>query len=388
MAINYKKELESVAKNMILVHEPDLLIKMILRMAIQKLNVTHASVLLYSRDKSSYILTDSRGTLGAKIPIGFARIDKDDPIIHFFRAYKDIALFPHQAVVFDEAKAFLKKRATDTSVKQLLSHVLYQMQILDTVVSIPSFFGKDLLAVLLLGKKKNGREFSIDELDFFTALSSNMAMAIRNAHLFKELGVELEKKQQLFVGFTISLAATIEAKDRYTHGHTTRVTNLSLNIAERLRQKNKKIINDRFLEHLHIASLLHDIGKIGIPEHILNKKGDLTIGERNRIKEHPIIGATILEPLKELDIPKLGVRHHHERFDGSGYPDGLKGDSIPLVASIISVADTFDAMITDRSYRLRLSKEEAINEIRRVSGRQLDPHITSIFIELCQENKI
>jgi len=215
-----------------------------------------------------------------------------------------------------------------------------------------------------------------------------MAMAIRNAHLFKELGLELEKKQQLFVRFSISLAATIEAKDRYTHGHTTRVTNLSLAIAEKLKLKNKKAVSERFLEHLHMASLLHDIGKIGVPEHILNKKGDLTIGERNRIKEHPMIGATILQPLRELDLPMLGVKHHHEHFDGSGYPDGLKGDQIPLIASIISVADTIDAMTTDRPYRLRLSKNDAVNEMKRVSGKQLDPYITSTFVELCQENKV
>jgi HD-GYP domain-containing protein (c-di-GMP phosphodiesterase class II) len=383
MSINFKKELETAAKNMILVHEPDLLIKMILRMAIQKLHVSHASVLLYSKEKQSYVLTDSRGTLSTRIPVGLARIDKADPLIHLFTAYRDTRLFDTQAIVLDEARKYLKGSVNDQRIRQLLEHVLYQMEVLDTVVSIPSFFGKELLAVLLLGKKKNDSTFSRDELDFFIALSSNMAMAIRNAHLFKELGFE-----QLFVRFTISLAATIEAKDRYTHGHTTRVTNLSLGIADKLRQRNKKAVSDRFLEHLHMASLLHDIGKIGIPEYILNKKGDLTIGERNRIKEHPMIGATILQPLKELDLPMLGVKHHHERYDGKGYPDGLKGEQIPLIASIISVADTFDAMTTDRSYRRRLTDQEAISEINRVSGRQLDPHISSAFVELFQEKKI
>lgn len=388
MAINFKLELETAAKNMILVHEPELLIKMILRMAIQKLHVVHASVLLFSKEKQSYILTDSRGSLQATMPVGFARVDKDDPLIYFFKVTRENLIFRQQAVVAAEARIFLKKRCVDERTKQLLSHVLYQMQVFDSVVSIPSFFGKDLLAVLLLGKKKNGTDLGADELDFFIALSSNMAMAIRNAQLFKELGLELEKKQQLFVRFSISLAATIEAKDLYTHGHTTRVTNLSLAIAEKLKLKNKKAVSERFLEHLHMASLLHDIGKIGVPEHILNKKGDLTIGERNRIKEHPMIGATILQPLRELDLPMLGVKHHHERFDGSGYPDGLKGEQIPLIASIISVADTFDAMTTDRPYRLRLSKDDAINEIKRVSGKQLDPYITSTFVELCQENKV
>jgi len=139
---------------------------------------------------------------------------------------------------------------------------------------------------------------------------------------------------------------------------------------------------------LHIASLLHDIGKIGVPEHILNKRHELTVGERNRIKEHPMIGVNILKPIKELEGSMLGVRYHHERFDGKGYPDGLKGEEIPLIASIISVADSFDAMSTDRPYRLALPKDEAINEIRNLSGRQFCPRIADTFMDLCKEGKI
>ncbi len=388
MAIDFKKELEQAAHSMILVHEPHLLIKMILRMALQKLNVTHASILLYDKEKNSYILSDSRGCLRSKLPVGMARIDKDDPLVYFFRVHKTNAFLRGGAFVADEARNLIKKRSLEPKFKLLLSHVLYQMQVFDTAVCIPSYFGKNLLAVLLLGKRINGKSFSAAELNFFAAIASNMAMAIRNAQLFQELGKELEKERQLFVRFTISLAATIEAKDNYTHGHTTRVTNLSLSIADKLSQKNKKSITERFFEHLHIASLLHDIGKIGIPEYILNKKGDLTIGERNRIKEHPLIGATILQPVKELDASMLGVKYHHERYDGSGYPEGLKGDQIPLIASIISVADTFDAMTTDRSYRHRLNREEAVREIRRVSGRQLNPDISAAFLELYEEGKV
>ena len=127
--------------------------------------------------------------------------------------------------------------------------------------------------------------------------------------------------------------------------------------------------------------------KIGVPEHILNKRSGLTIGERNRIKEHPMIGVNILKPIKELEGSLVGVKYHHERFDGKGYPDGLSGKQIPLVASIIYVADSFDAMNTNRPYRSALDKQDAINEIRALSGKQFSPFVTDVFLELCKEGK-
>lgn len=387
MSINYKKELETAAKSMILIHEPGLLIKAILRMVVQKIKVKYASVLIYDQNKQSYILTDSRGFLNPRIPVGLARIDKDDLFILFFKEHRNKPLFNYGAIVYEEAKRKLKRHNIEHKLKQLLKHAVYQMEIFDADICIPSYFREDLLGLLLLGRKSNGHKFNRDELNFLVALSSNMAMAIKNVQLFKELELELEKKQQLFIRITIALATAIEAKDRYTHGHTMRVTNLSFSIAQRFDQR-KKILNEKFFESLHIAALLHDIGKIGIPEYILNKKSGLTIGERNRIEEHPIIGATILQPIKELGSSILGVKYHHERCDGSGYPDGLKGEQIPLIASIIAVADTFDAITTDRLYRRALSKHEALIEIKRMSGKQLNPQITKALFELHQERKI
>ncbi|MDI6606458.1 MAG: HD domain-containing phosphohydrolase, partial [Candidatus Omnitrophota bacterium] len=123
-------------------------------------------------------------------------------------------------------------------------------------------------------------------------------------------------------------------------------------------------------------------------ESILNKEGPLDKEEKRRMEEHPLVGVTILEPIKELGDPILGVKCHHERYDGSGYPEGLKGKSIPLIASIISVADAFDAMITDRPYRKGLSKKEAIEEIKRVSGKQFDAEIARALVELYEEQVI
>jgi len=387
MTIDYKKELENAARSMILVHEPDTLIKMIVRRIVQKVKVRHAGILLHHKDKDTYILTISRGTAGLKIPAGFARMDMDNPLIGLFRQHLDKKFFNNGAIVYEKAKRLLSKNI-EANVKQLLKGVLYQMEMFETFVCIPSYFRNDLLGILLLGKKNNGKRFGQGELDFFIAIASDVAMAVRNAELFKELEFELERKQKLFINTTLALVAAIDAKDHYTHGHTARVTALSLEIANRLNQKNKKDFNKKFFEDLHIASLLHDIGKIGISEFILNKDGPLNDGEKKKMQEHSTVGTTILQPIKELEDAILGVKYHHERFDGSGYPEGLKAEEIPLIASIISVADAFDAMTTDRPYRPGLSKKEAIVEIEQTSGRQFDPQVAGALIELYQENKI
>jgi len=388
MKFDFKKELETAAKNMILIHDPDLLIKMTLRMFRQKVKVSHASILLRHKDKDVYIMTVSHGFLSSKIPVGLVRIEKDNPLIRFFREHKEKLRFKYQAIILEDVRQILKKKNIDNELKQLLKSVLCQMEILETFVCIPSYFREDLLGILLLGKKENGKKFSRDELDFFIAVSSNVAMAIENARLFKELELEHDKKQQLLIRIIIALAVAIEAKDYHTHGHTTRVNNLSLEIARKIGQKNKKIFDEKFLSDLHIASLLHDIGKIGVPESILNKKGTLTEEEREKIQEHPLIGVAILKSIKELQDPVLGVKYHHERYDGLGYPEGLRASQIPLIASIISVADSFDAMTSDRPHRPALCRDDAITEIRRLSGAQFHPQVVHAFLELCQEDKI
>jgi len=387
-SINYKKELEGAAKTMILVHEPHTLIKMIVRMIVHKVKVDHAGILLYDKDKDSYILTISRGSAGLKIPSGFARMDVDNPLINFFRKNLGRHIFSDGAIVYEEARRKLKGNRIKPVIKQKLKSALYQMEIFEAVACIPSYFREELLGLLLLGNKKNGRKFAQDELDFFVALASDVAMAIRNARLFLELEQELKKKQRLFMHTTIALAAAIDAKDHYTHGHTSRVTNLSIEIAKAMREKNKNAINDKFLENLNIAGLLHDIGKIGIPESILNKNGPLTDVEWKKMQEHPTVGCSILQPIRELEEAILGVKYHHEKFDGTGYPEGLKGDGIPLIASIISAADTFDAMTSDRPYRKSLSKGEAIEEIKRISGRQLNPEVADALVDVFKQQRI
>lgn len=386
MSIDYKKELEAAARSMILVHEPDTLIRMIVRLMVQKVKVVHAGILLHDEAQKSYILRVSRGPTGLKIPSGFARMDYDNALIKFFRERKDKEIVGDGVITYQDTERLLKKRLSP-QIKEILRNVSYQMEILEAVVCIPSYFQDELLGILFLSRKRSGQVFQRKELDFFVALASDVAMAIRNARLFKQIQDELNKRQQLFINTIVALATAIEAKDRYTHGHTERVTNLSLEIARKLMKDNSLNIDGNFLENLRITALLHDIGKIGVPEYILNKRGTLTVGERNKIKEHPLIGVAILKPIKEMEDVIIGVKYHHERYDGKGYPEGLNDGKIPLIAAIVAVADSFDAMTTDRPYRPALPKEKAFKEIKRQSGRQFDPQVVKAFSELFEENK-
>jgi len=174
-----------------------------------------------------------------------------------------------------------------------------------------------------------------------------------------------------------ALAATIEARDPYTYGHSRKVRAYAVALAEALHLPMEKVTT---ISH---AALLHDIGKIGIIDGVLNKTGKLNTKDWEIIKTHPQLSRTIVGHVPTLTPCIPGILHHHERWDGSGYPDGLKDDSIPLEARILAIADAFDAMTSLRPYRAPLSYKEAINELKRASGSQFDPRLVEIFIPIC-----
>lgn len=178
------------------------------------------------------------------------------------------------------------------------------------------------------------------------------------------------------------LSTTIEAKDEYTKGHSHRVAEYSVLIARELGWNEKELSN------LKNAAHLHDIGKIAIPDTILNKPSKLSEEEFSIIKEHTIIGANILKNISLIDHVQEIVRNHHERYDGNGYPDGLKGKEIPLHARIVAVADSYDAMSSQRIYRNQLPPEKIIQELENNKGTQFDPEITDIFLKLLREDRI
>jgi len=208
------------------------------------------------------------------------------------------------------------------------------------------------------------------------------------ALLLSELEIELahhlmvkqheNELREMFMSSIRTHAHTIEAKDPYTKGHCERVEQYCMIMGRRLIPDEEK----RF--PLSVACILHDIGKIGVPEGILNKPGSLSAEESEVMKRHPVIGGEIVRQLVGFDLEPI-IRHHHEWFDGSGYPDGLKGEEIPLESRIIAVADTYDAMTSSRPYRDGMTPHRARDEILAYSGRQFDPNVVQVFCDSFEE---
>ena len=390
--IDYKKELESASKSMILIHDPRTLIKLIVRMIVRKVQVKHAAMILYDPKKDTYVLGISRGEKGIKIPAGFARFDKNSPLVKLF-SKKEYKILPPErgALIATDLQTLIWQESlisNGNGLKELLHQASEQMQMFNAVACVPAYFQDALLAILLLGEKADGTGFDQEELDFFSALASDTAMAIKNAQLFEDLKRESERNRQLFISTTIALASAVEAKDSYTGNHTERVTEYALAIAHQMIKDGAAHFTEDFFDQLQIAGLLHDIGKIAIPEEILRKKDKLTAEEFDMMKQHTIRGVEILKPIAEYKECLNGIKYHHERYDGKGYPEGLAGEKIPLIAAIISVADTFDAMTTDRPYRKSLGRAAAIEEIKRCSGTQFHPAVVKAAVELYEGGKI
>lgn len=177
-----------------------------------------------------------------------------------------------------------------------------------------------------------------------------------------------------------AFSSAVEAKDSYTNGHSLRVADYSVKIAMGI---DASIVEQRIL---YAAGLLHDIGKIGIPDSILTKPGKLTDEEFAVIKTHPVIGADILDTITELPELSLGARYHHERYDGKGYPEGIKGEQIPWMARVIAVADAYDAMTSNRSYRPLMPQEKVRGEIQNGRGTQFDPVYADVMLSIIDKD--
>jgi HD-GYP domain-containing protein (c-di-GMP phosphodiesterase class II) len=272
------------------------------------------------------------------------------------------ALMRHETVISDATLSpFIpERRLADTGVKSIL------------LVPISSHDHLKGLMVLFDGKERE--DMDSQNFHLVTAIAGQAAVAMENASLYEDL-------EMSYFSTVKALARAIEVKDPYTYGHSERVTQYAMVIARKLG------LEEWEMRSIKYASALHDIGKLGISPHILNKPGMLTEEEFIHVKTHPQMGDSIIEPVSFLREPRVIMLHHHERYDGKGYPDGLKGEEIPLGARILAVADSFEAMLSDRPYRKALSLAEALKEIKVNSGTQFDPEIVKAFIETLEEGE-
>jgi HD-GYP domain-containing protein (c-di-GMP phosphodiesterase class II) len=244
-----------------------------------------------------------------------------------------------------------------------LAHMPYK------IVAAPVLERASVQGLLLVVNRPAKRDFTNGDRSLLALLAQQASIMI-----------QVDRMVQDMRGFSARMAsvliAAVEAKDPYTRGHSERVNELSMKIGRALELEPEE------LEELHWGSLLHDLGKVAVPDSILRKPGALSRDERTFIQAHPQDSFEILSPIEQLSSAALGARHHHERYDGSGYPCGLKGKKIPLFARIIAVADTYDAMTSSRAYRSGRTVEAALAELERSSGAQLDPEIVELFVRL------
>jgi putative nucleotidyltransferase with HDIG domain len=239
-------------------------------------------------------------------------------------------------------------------------------------ISIPFNIRNEPFGLLLLGEKTGDTGFDTDDQFILRFMAERTALNIENMALYDNL-------MQSLMASMMSLVGAIEAKDKYTRQHSSRVTKYAVEIAKVMG------CSDDDLQRLRTCAPLHDIGKIGIDDSILNKKTRLTEPEYDKIKTHPIIGVNIVSPLM-LDKEELSIiRNHHERWDGRGYPDGLAANEIPFLSRILIVADSFDAMSSDRAYRKAISIDKSIEELIRNKGTQFDPDVVDASLKIFRE---
>ena len=233
------------------------------------------------------------------------------------------------------------------------------------LLAVPMTVRGHCIGVLEAVNKVRGKFNELD-MEGMTVFANQIAIAVENNRLYETL-------QETFLSTASALGDAIEAKDAYTAGHTRRVMEYSLLVAQVMR------LPAADQDAIRLAATLHDIGKIGIEDRILKKPGRLDPEEMAVMRGHSVIGEKIVAGIPKLRPIIPGIRHHHEQYDGKGYPDGLLGEAIPKMARIIAVCDTFDAMTSDRPYRRGLSIDTALQELHRCTGTQFDPHVVQAF---------
>lgn len=278
--------------------------------------------------------------------------------------------FTYSSTVIDEVLSegrslLVPDTATDDHLREARSIVDFSIR---SVLCVPLRSRKRIFGIIFAAHSGAAFTFDSYQLQLLTAIGLEAGIAVENQLLYRKL-------ENVFFGTVEALVNALDAKDRYTAGHSRRVAEMSVAIARHIP------LPEPHIKNLRLGALLHDIGKIGILDSIINCEGPLSGGQREAIQLHPAYGDQILQPLRNLADERAIVRHHHERWDGAGYPDRLAGEEIPMGSRIVGAADAIDAMTTDRSYRSRSGTEHALGELSRCSGAQFDPDVVRAVME-------
>ena len=327
----------------------DNVLQQIVQMSIGLFDACVSSLMLLDEDSQELVLAASHGLSAEYVSKGNIKVGESiaGRVVKEGRpiAVRDIA---------NDPRHIYSERAQREG---LVSLLCVPLSLKDKVIGVLNIYTDEV------------HNFTTHEINLFTSLASQAAIAIENARLFESL-------EEIYLDVITALASAIDARDSYTHGHSHRVTEYAVLIAEEMGLPPEEV------DIIRNASILHDVGKIGIKEEILKKPGKLTEEETREMQYHPFIGARILQSVKLLEPVLPLVYHHQEKYDGTGYPEGLKGEEIPLGARIIAVCDAFEAMTSDRPYRKALPVERALQELRNEAGRQFDPQVVEVFFRL------
>lgn len=388
---DYQEVLRDVARSMVRLKRPDRLLKLITRFIDRQFGLTHTSLLVLDPKKGRYVFMNSKGS--KRLPVGLVKFDMDHPLMQWFSGAKKKLPVQKEYLFLSDVKKMLSRaefRMAANSKGDQLAGIQKTMQNLKVELLVPGYFKDTLVGLLMLGRRLSGRSFTTQEVTFFQTLAHDCSMAVKTAEYNQslveqnqELAKRLEeiekmrsKEQRTYYEIMRSLAEEVHAKEPDIFGHVSEVERLGLMTAREMGID----LSGKTKDLLSAALILHDVGKIGIPDNILCKPGQLTQEEWLVMKTHVEKGARILEPLTDFKKVREIIMAHHERFDGSGYPRGLKGEEISIEARIICVVDSFHAIVSSRCYREGRSIDSAIHEIRNCSGTQFDPVVVDAFL--------
>ena len=323
-------------------------------------------IALMRAERGFLMLREPGGELSVQIARGIDHINLEEEGFAFSKTILHNVAESGEAVLTTNAQ-------NDPRFESQMSVAAFQLR---SILCAPLKIKDNLIGVIYVDNKAHSGIFREDDLGLISAFANQAAVAIDNARLFKNLQDANKELERAYQATLEGWVRALDLRDKETEGHTQRVTILTGRLARMLG------VPDDQLLHITRGALLHDIGKMGIPDGILLKPGDLTQEERALIQKHPVYAYEMLSPIEflhaALDIPWC----HHEKWDGTGYPRGLKGEEIPFAARIFPVVDVWDALVSDRPYRKGLPREEVLQRIQADSGRHFDPQVVEAFIEM------